>query len=89
MILRRFKDSGNNFKGFVSVKWKDDSIFGSGGHAFNFEVKDGNVTFFDGRTRLGNNAILKNYWNEINPQGCLTLANFVKDGVDYEALGEY
>lgn len=78
MLIERF---GNNAEGVVGVKWRDDSdqaINGkAGGHAFNWRIKDGVVTFFDGQGKDGrrdDNFIAKAFFSRIDPNGHLKIA---------------
>ena len=69
MLVRLF---GENTAGAVSVNWKDNK----GGHAFNFFIKNGEVTFADFKEGLNEAEIIANrYWEKMNDKG-LELAVF-------------
>ncbi len=67
MLVKRF---GENASGVCNIQWKDNT----GGHAFNWSVKDGIVSFFDGQQGYDNSIVSSNYWNLIDPEGSLILA---------------
>lgn len=69
MLVKRF---GNNASGVVSIQWKKGSP-ASGGHAFNWFINDGKVSFADFQSGRDND-IVKQYWKWIDPNNSLTLA---------------
>lgn len=84
MLLKRF---GENASGVVSVQWKKDSPL-KGGHIFNWTIKDGVVTFFDGQTGRGD-VLVGKYWQFIDPNNALTIARLDEAEIDFEALKRY
>lgn len=66
MLKKRF---GENAKGFVNVQWKE-----GGGHAFNFEIVNGEVKFMDYRFGLTDEMIMRNhYWDDIDTSGSFSM----------------
>lgn len=78
MLLKRF---GNNAEGVVGIQWKGSS----GGHVFNWKIKDGIVSFFDAQQGLNDDRVSMKYWNLIDPQGALQLARL--DGLEINIDG--
>ena len=66
MLVRKF---GQNASGAVAIQWKDYP----GGHAFSWEIKDGNVSFMDYKHGRGDDLV-RRYWRHINPNDSMTLA---------------
>lgn len=69
MLIRKF---GENASGVVGVSWGGVNVAGDGigGHAFNWEIKDGIVTFFDGQNPDGsrNDDFCRNViWPNVDP----------------------
>ena len=77
MLVKRF---GDNASGVCSVQWKN-----GGGHAFNWQIKNGIVSFFDGQTNR-DDSIVSRYWKSINPNGGLTIARLDNTEINYEAI---
>lgn len=67
-LVERF---GNEAKGFVAIKWRKE--YGGHGHAFNFEIHNGKVTYMDYKN--GKNDTDIDYFEKIDPNGHLTLIN--------------
>ena len=80
MLVKRF---GNDAEGVCSIQWK----FG-GGHAFNWKIKDGVASFFDGQVGL-DDAGTDRYWKMINPNDSLVLARLDNAEIDFEAIKQY
>lgn len=80
MLVKRF---GDNASGVVSVQWKNGS-----GHAFNWEIKDGIVNFFDGQQNR-NDDIVSNYWRLIDPNGGLILARLDNSDINYDGIKKW
>ncbi len=60
-LIRRF---GNNASGIISVPLVEK--FGGGGHAFNFEIKDGIVHYSDFQKGMSDEFIRRVYWQMID-----------------------
>lgn len=80
MIRKRF---GDNASGVVSVEWKQ-----GGGHAFNWRIKDGNVSFYDGQGNRDDSVVSK-YWQMINQNGSLILARLDNAKVKEEGIRKW
>ena len=82
MLIKKF---GQNASGVCSIQW----IKGAGGHAFNWEIKDGIVSFFDGQSARDDNYISNYYFKLIDKAGSLTLARLDNAEINFEALAKY
>ena len=80
MLRKRF---GDNASGVVSVEWKQ-----GGGHAFNWRIKDGNVSFYDGQANRDDSVVSK-YWQMINQNGSLILARLDNAKVKEEGIRKW
>lgn len=67
MLIHKY---GQNAEGVCSVQWKSRP----GGHAFNWSIKNGVVSFFDGQWVRDDSYVSNVYWKDINPNGGLELA---------------
>jgi len=93
MLIKFF---GNDAKGVISVKWKKDSPLsrvvnnkdGLVGHAFNFEIVDGKVTYQDYKLGREGSIVLR-YLSEIDPASEITLANLANATPIMEKLRKY
>lgn len=81
MLLNRF---GNNAEGVCGIQWKNGR-----GHAFNWKIKDGNVSFFDGQSGW-NDSIVSRFWSKglINPNDSLCLARLDNAEINFDAIRE-
>lgn len=77
MLLKRF---GNNAEGVVGVQWRNGQ-----GHAFNWKIKDGIVSFFDAQQGLNDDRVSMRYWSMIDPKGALQLTRL--DGLEINLDG--
>lgn len=77
MILNYF---GQNAEGVVGVQWKN-----GGGHAFNWKVKDGIVSFFDGQQGIDDNGI-DFYWDKIDKNNMFILAGLDKATIKFDEI---
>lgn len=69
MLINKF---GHNASGVCDVQFKS-----GGGHAFNWSIKEGVVTFFDGQdaeSPINIPNLVDAWWRTINPNGGLTIA---------------
>ncbi len=82
MLLKKF---GNNASGVVSIQWKDKS---KGGHIFNWVIKNGVVSFFDGQAGR-DDSIVSRYWGKIDPNDALTIARLDCAEINFEAIKKY
>lgn len=80
MLIKRF---GDNVSGVVSVEWKR-----GGGHAFNWQIKDGKVSFYDGQANRDDSVVSK-YWQMINQNGSLILARLDNANVKEEGIRKW
>ena len=80
MLIKRF---GDNASGVVSVEWKR-----GGGHAFNWQIKDGKVSFYDGQANRDDSVVSK-YWQMINQNGSLILARLDNANVKEEGIRKW
>lgn len=80
MLIKRF---GDNASGVVSVEWKR-----GGGHAFNWQIKDGTVSFYDGQANRDDSVVSK-YWQMINQNGSLILARLDNAKVKEEGIRKW
>lgn len=80
MILKYF---GQNAEGVVAVQWKKE--FGIGGHAFNWKVKDGIVSFFDGQQGLDDYGI-NIHWDRIDTSNMFMLAGLDKATIKFDEI---
>lgn len=81
MLLKRF---GQNAEGVCSITWKGTNR----GHAFNWKIKDGIVSFFDGQTGSDDSSVSR-YWSMIDPNGALQLIRLDNLDVNMEAVKNY
>lgn len=81
MLIKRY---GQNAEGVCSIQWK-----GGGGHAFNWKIRDGIVSFFDGQKNR-NDSIVSLYWSRelINPNGNLQLARLDDAEINLDVIKE-
>ena len=82
MLVKKF---GQNASGVCSVQW----LRGLGGHAFNWEIKDGIVSFLDGQGGRDDNYISRVYFKAIDKFGSLTLARLDNAEINFEAIAKY
>lgn len=82
MLLRRF---GNNAEGVVNIQWRGSS----GGHIFNWKIKNGIVSFFDGQQGLTDDKVSIRYWKNIDPNGFLQIARLDGLEVIWDAAKEF
>lgn len=85
MLLNRF---GDNASGVVSVQWKKAYAPNGGGHVFNWQIKDGVVSFFDGQTNK-NDSVVSGHWERINPNDSLTIARIDNAEINFEDVKKY
>ena len=90
MLLRRYGSGVENpqdinAEGVVGIKIKDTD----GGHAFNWVIKNGVVSFFDAQNNLGDKDLSAIIWKRIDTNGYLTLARLDNAEINFEAIGEY
>ena len=94
MLIKKF---GNNAEGVVGIEWNDKykallkqrgimSISDLEGHAFNWKIEDGIVTFFDGQKGRSN---VDKYFDFIDTNGNLQLARLDNLIPDFNALEEF
>lgn len=84
MLVNKF---GQNASGCCSIQWKPGSPF-VGGHAFNWEIKDGNVSFMDYQGNRDHATVTK-YWQFINQNDSLTLARLDNAEINFENIKKY
>lgn len=82
MLIKRY---GNNAEGVCSIIWKNSN----GGHAFNWVIKNGVVSFFDAQNGLDDSIISKTFWGRIDPQGTLNILRLDNAEIDFEALKQF
>lgn len=80
MLVNKF---GNNASGVCSVQWKT-----GGGHAFNWKIKDGIVSFFDGQDGKNDDHCSNVYWKLMNPNGGLTIARLDNAEINFDGIKE-
>ena len=80
-LVKRF---GENAEGTCAVQWKT-----GGGHIFNWNIKDGEVLFFDAQNGWDDKFVSNKFWNLINPQGALQIARLDGLEIDWDAIGKY
>lgn len=81
MLVNKF---GKNASGVVSVQLKT-----GGGHAFNWEIKDGVVKFFDGQNNRDDSVVSSLYWRMMNPNDSLTIARLDNAEINFDAIKKY
>jgi len=81
LLVRRF---GVNASGVCGIQWKEDSPY-KGGHAFNFEIKDGKVSFMDYQHNRGNDIVRK-YWKYIDSNEYFTASRLDNAQIDLDAI---
>lgn len=84
MLLKRY---GQNAEGVCSIQWKKEVA--DGGHAFNWKIKDGVVSFFDSQSGRDDSFVSK-YWSRgmIDPNGGLHLARLDGLEINFDAIKE-
>ena len=82
MLLKRF---GKNAEGVCCIQWKNNN----GGHAFNWMIENGIVSFFDAQNGWDDDAVSRMFWKNIDPQGYLQLARLDNAEVILEAIKDY
>ncbi|MCD7958339.1 MAG: hypothetical protein LUF89_02150 [Ruminococcus sp.] len=82
MLVKHF---GENASGVCSVAWKDEGY----GHAFNWSIKDGIVSFFDGQKAYNNDLISARYWDLIDKNKLLTLARLDNAEPNVDAIKKW
>lgn len=81
MLINKF---GKNAAGVVGVQLKS-----GGGHAFNWDIKDGVVKFFDGqKVSSPINANINGFWKNIKTNDSLTIARLDLAEVIEDAVKE-
>lgn len=85
MLVKRF---GENASGVVSIQWKKDSPLRGGGHIFNWNIKNGVVSFFDGQSGRGD-SVVSGYWKYINSNDALTIARLDNAEINFDAIRKY
>ena len=80
MLVKRF---GDNADGVVGIQWRQ-----GGGHAFNWSIKNGDVTFFDGQWGR-DDAIVSKYWSSINQKDSLILARLDNAVINFDGIKKY
>ena len=61
---------------------------GGGGHAFNWSIKNGDVTFFDGQ-KGRDDAIVSKYWSSIDQKDSLTLVRLDNADINFDGIKKY
>lgn len=84
MLLRRF---GENAEGVCSISWKKE--YGGGGHAFNWKILNGQVSFFDGNASHDDNFIANQYFKRIDTAGSLFLARLDNAEINFDNIKKY
>lgn len=82
MLRKRF---GDDAAGVCAIQWRG----GNGGHAFNWKIEKGIVTFFDGNVGANDDAIVRRYFNNIDLNGSLILARLDNADINLEAVSRY
>lgn len=82
MLLKRF---GENAEGVCNIQWKGKNS----GHVFNWQIKNGVVSFFDAQNGLDDASVSSSFWKLIDPQGFLQLARLDNVEIDFEAIKKY
>lgn len=80
MLIKKFSQ---NAEGVVAVQWKKE--FNIGGHAFNWKVKDGIVSFFDGQQGLDDYGI-NIHWDRIDTSNMFMLAGLDKATIKFDEI---
>lgn len=78
MLVRKF---GDNASGVCSIKWKNEDL----GHSFNWVIKNGSVSFYDGQ-KCYNDSIVRKYWKNIDTDGPLILARLDNAEINYDGV---
>lgn len=81
MLVKKF---GDNASGVCSIQWKD----GKGGHAFNWFIENGVVSFADFQEGKNHDGV-KKYWSLIDPNNSLTIARLDNAEINVESLLKY
>lgn len=81
MLLKRF---GQNAEGVCSVQWKTGT-----GHAFNWKIKNGVVSFFDAQQGRDDAYVSGKYWKMINPNDSLALARLDDAEINFDAIKKW
>lgn len=81
MLLKRY---GQNAEGVCSIQWKRGN-----GHAFNWKIKDGIVSFFDSQSGW-DDSMVSRFWSKglIDPNGRLQIARLDGLEINYDAIKE-
>jgi len=79
MLIRHF---GNNASGVCNVPWKT-----GGGHAFNWQIKDGVVRFFDSQKGRDDWQIGR-YFDMIDTKGIFTAARLDNVEINFDKISE-
>lgn len=76
---------GDNAEGMCSIQWRS-----GGGHIFNWEIKNGVVSFFDGQKNLSD---ISRYWIPpdpvIAPEGALQYVRLDNAEINFETIKKY
>lgn len=81
MLLKRY---GQNAEGVCAIKFKNGR-----GHAFNWKIADGVVSFFDGQSGW-DDSVVSRFWSRglINTNDSLILARLDNAEIDFDAVKE-
>jgi hypothetical protein len=82
MLLKRF---GDNAEGVCSVQWKNSNS----GHIFNWDIKDGKVSFFDAQNGWGDDIVSSRFWRAIDSQGNLQIARLDGLDINFDEIKKY
>ncbi len=77
---------GQNASGVCSIQW--DHKIRPGGHAFNWDIKDGKVSFYDFQAGEKDNGVMI-YWKMMNPRDFFTVARLDGAEINIDALEKY
>lgn len=89
MLLKRYgrgidNPQDINAEGVVGIKWKGHDE----GHAFNWIIEKGIVSFFDSQNSL-NDEQVSSFWRKIDTEGYLILSRLDNAEIDFDTIGEY
>lgn len=79
LLIKKF---GENASGVCAIKWNGRDA----GHAFNWSIKDGVVTFFDGQDTTNNTDY---FFNKIDLNGYLKIARLDNATIDADGIKRY
>lgn len=85
MLVKKF---GENASGVCGIQYKG----GTGGHAFNWVIKNGAVKFFDGQdvtSPINDPRKIEQFWKLINPNDHLTIARLDNAEIIEDAIKEF